>query len=239
MEIWNSAALVVQSRTANPTRSNSRWQVSELAASNHRLSDGGKRREMNPGILANAAFIICTPMSQLSARLIAFFFTCAIPLGAMASEFLASKSLQRITVAPEANVWRVKEDALVSPRNASYVIEHRALDGLIVVRIDDMRDSPFERTHEKYWAEYKADMRGKFRVFREVALPNGFVAPRSFGCNADESSMSSAAPLGTTVTCTASQAQNQVIVTITFANFGDAKRHVGDVNALLSTIAWR
>jgi hypothetical protein len=57
---------------------------------------------------------------------------------------------------------------------------HRLLDGLINVSTTEMRNSLFELSHEKYWIEYKVDMRSKLKVFREITLPKLFRAPRGF-----------------------------------------------------------
>ncbi len=156
-----------------------------------------------------------------------------------ASETLSTKSLKHVTIVPSSSVWKLREDAEMSASSASYSIEHRGNDAMIVVMLVEHRDSPFELAHEKFWAEYKSDMRPKFKVFREVPLPKGFVVPRGFGCNADEGSMTSTMPVSTTVTCTSSQKKNQLVATITVSKWTDTQRYMPDVNALLATIAWK
>jgi hypothetical protein len=159
---------------------------------------------------------------------------------ASASNVLVSKALQRVTIAPAASVWKVTEDApSTTPEIANYTLAHRALDGLINVSITEMRNSPFELTLEKYWIEYKSDMRSKFKVFREVALPKLFRTPRGFGCNADESAMINTAPLSITITCSAAKQKDQVTVTITLPHFVDTTQYMADLNGLLETLAWK
>lgn len=178
-------------------------------------------------------------MNPFSCGLYAFIAALLLSPAIAASQSLTSKSLKHVTIAPSSSVWMLREDAEVSASSASYSLEHRAQDAMIVVMIVEHRDSPFELTHEKYWAEYKSDMRQKFKVFREVALPKGFTVPRDFGCNADEGSMTSTTPVSTTVTCTSSQKKNQLVATIAFPKWSDPQRYMADVNTLLATIAWK